>query len=58
MESATITKYPPKEKLRSGKLSLYLDYYSPIWNPHIKEDVAPGVLGLYLIGKSKGQVRA
>ena len=38
MESATITKVTLRqEKLRSGKLSLYLDYYPPIWNPHIKK---------------------
>ena len=37
MESATITKVTLRqEKLRSGKLSLYLDFYPPIWNPHIK----------------------
>ncbi len=36
MESATITKVTLRqEKLRSGKLSLYLDFYPPIWNPHI-----------------------
>lgn len=41
MESATITKVTLRqEKLRSGKLSLYLDYYPPIWNPHIKKMVA------------------
>ena len=44
MESATITKVTlRKEKLRSGKLSLYLDYYPPIRNPHTKKDVSPGV---------------
>ena len=38
MESATITKVTLRqEKLRSGKLSLYLDYYPHIWNPHIKK---------------------
>ena len=38
MESATITKVTLRqEKLRSGKVSLYLDYYPPIWNPRIKK---------------------
>lgn len=54
MESATITKVTLRqEKLRSGKLSLYLDYYPPIWNPHIKKMSRREFLGLYLIGKPK-----
>lgn len=54
MESATITKVTlRKEKLRSGKLSLYLDYYPPIWNPHIKKMSRREFLGLYLIGNPK-----
>lgn len=54
MESATITKVTLRqEKLRSGKLSLYLDYYPPIWNPHIKKMSRREFLGLYLIGSPK-----
>ena len=54
MESATITKVTlRKEKLRSGKLSLYLDHYPPIWNPHIKKMSRREFLGLYLIGNPK-----
>ena len=54
MESATITKVTLRqEKLRSGKLSLYLDYYPPIWNPHIKKMSRREFLGLYLIGNPK-----
>ncbi len=54
MESATITKVTlRKEKLRSGKLSLYLDYYPPIWNPHTKKMSRREFLGLYLIGNPK-----
>ena len=54
MESATITKVTlRKEKLRDGKLSLYLDYYPPIWNPHIKKMSRREFLGLYLIGNPK-----
>ena len=54
MESATITKVTlRKEKLRSGKLSLYLDYYPPIWNPHIKKMSRREFLGLYLFGNPK-----
>lgn len=58
MESATITKVTlRKEKLRSGKLSLYLDYYPPIWNPHIKKMSRREFLGLYLIGKPKDKFK-
>ena len=54
MESATIPKVTLRqEKLRSGKLSLYLDYYPPIWNPHIKKMSRRELLGLYLIGSPK-----
>ncbi len=54
MESATITKVTLRqEKLRSDKLSLYHDYYPPIWNPHIKKMSRREFLGLYLIGNPK-----
>ena len=54
MESATITKVTLRqEKLRSGKLSLYLDYYPPIWNPHIKKMSRREFLDLYLFGNPK-----
>ena len=56
MESATITKVTLRqEKLRSGKLSLYLDFYAPIWNPHIKKMSRREFLGLYLIGNPKNK---
>lgn len=56
MESATITKVTfRQEKLRSGKLSLYLDYYPPIWNPHIKKMSRREFLGLYLIRNRGGE---
>ena len=54
MESATIVKVTLRqEKLRSGKVSLYLDYYPPIWNPHIKKMSRWEFLGLYLYGEPK-----
>ena len=54
MESATIVKVTLRqEKLRSGKVSLYLDYYPPIWNPHIKKMSRREFLGLYLYGEPK-----
>lgn len=54
MESATITKVTLRqEKLRSGKLSLYLDFYPPIWNPHIKKMSRREFLGRYLFGNPK-----
>lgn len=54
MESATITKVTLRqEKLRSGKLSLFLDYYPPIWNPHIKKMSRREFLGLYLYAEPK-----
>lgn len=54
MESATIVKVTLRqEKLRSGKVSLYLDYYPPIWNPHIKKKSRWKFLGLYLYGEPK-----
>lgn len=54
MESATIVKVILRqEKLRSGKVSLYLDYYPPIWNPHIKKMSRWEFLGLYLYGEPK-----
>lgn len=56
MESATITKVTLRqEKLRSGKLSLYLDYYPPMWNPHIKKMSRREFLGLYLFGNPKNK---
>ncbi len=56
MESATITKVTLRqEKLRSGKLSLYLDFYPPIWNPHIKKMSRREFLGLYLFGNPKNK---
>lgn len=58
MESATITKVTlRKEKLRSGKLSLYLDYYPPIWNPHTKKMSRREFLGLYLISNPRMYIR-
>ena len=54
MESATIVKVTLRqEKLRSGKVSLYLDYYPPIWNPHIKKMSRREFLGLYLYDEPK-----
>lgn len=56
MESATITKVTLRqEKLRSGKLSLYLDFYPPIWNPHIKKMSRREFLGLYIFAEPKDQ---
>ncbi len=54
MESATIVKVTLRqEKLKSGKLSLYLDFYPPIWNPNIKKMSRREFLGLYLYGEPK-----
>lgn len=54
MQSSTVTKVTLREeKLRSGKLSLYLDFYPPIWNPHIKKMSRREFLGLYLYGEPK-----
>ena len=56
MQSSTVTKVTLREeKLRSGKLSLYLDFYPPIWNPHIKKMSRREFLGLYLYGEPKDQ---
>ncbi len=52
MESATIVKVTLRqEKLRSGKVSLYLDYHPPIWNPHIKKMSRREFLGLYMANR-------
>lgn len=38
MKASSISKVTLRqEKLKSGKLSLYLDFYPPIWNPNIKK---------------------
>ena len=40
MKASSISKVTLRqEKLKSGKLSLYLDFYPPIWNPNIKAEV-------------------
>lgn len=42
MKASSISKVTLRqENLKSGKLSLYLDFYPPIWNPNIKKNVAP-----------------
>lgn len=37
-----------KKKLKSGKLSLYIDYYPPVWNPHTKQYTRREFLNLHL----------
>jgi site-specific recombinase XerD len=37
-----------KAKLESGKYSLYIDYYPPVWNPHINKYTRREFLRLYL----------
>jgi integrase len=37
-----------KAKLRSGKYSLYIDYYPPVWNPHTLSYTRREFLRLYL----------
>ena len=37
-----------KEKLKSGKISLYIDYYPPIWNPQTKQYTRREFLNLHL----------
>ena len=52
MKASSISKVTLRqEKLKSGKLSLYLDFYPPIWNPNIKKMSRREFLGLYLIAE-------
>jgi Site-specific recombinase XerD len=37
-----------KKKLKSGKLSLYIDYYPPVWNPQTKQYTRWEFLNLHL----------
>jgi len=37
-----------KKKLKGGKLSLYIDYYPPVWNPHNKRFTRREFLNLYV----------
>lgn len=37
-----------KKKLKSGKLSLYIDYYPPVWNPQTKQYTRREFLNLHL----------
>ncbi len=54
MKASSISKVTLRqEKLKSGKLSLYLDFYPPIWNPNIKKMSRREFLGLYLYGEPK-----
>jgi len=40
-----------KAKLRTGKFSLYIDYYPPVWNPHTLRYTRREFLKLYLYPK-------
>ncbi|HVX51829.1 MAG TPA: site-specific integrase [Chitinophagaceae bacterium] len=40
-----------KKLLKSGKYSLYIDYYPPVWNPHKKVYTRREHLGLHLYAK-------
>ena len=52
MKASSISKVTLRqEKLKSDKLSLYLDFYPPIWNPNIKKMSRREFLGLYLIAE-------
>lgn len=52
MKASSISKVTLRqEKLKSGKLSLYLNFYPPIWNPNIKKMSRREFLGLYLIAE-------
>lgn len=42
-----------EKKLRTGKVSLYIDYYPPVWNPSIKKYTRREFLNLYLISDPK-----
>jgi len=37
-----------KKKLKSGKISLYIDYYPPVWNPQTKQYTRREFLNLHL----------
>jgi len=37
-----------KKQLKSGKLSLYIDYYPPVWNPHKKQYTRREFLNLHI----------
>lgn len=37
-----------KKKLKNGKLSLYIDYYPPVWNPHKQQYTRREFLNLHL----------
>lgn len=59
MESSTVTKVTlRKERLRTGKFSLYLDFYPPIWNPHIKKMSRREFLGMYIYAEPKDKFEA
>jgi Arm DNA-binding domain len=37
-----------QKKLKGGKLSLYIDYYPPVWNPHKQQYTRREFLELYI----------
>lgn len=51
-----MTKVTLREKrLKSGKISLYLDFYPPIVNPETGKPTRREFLGIHLIGNPKGK---
>ena len=42
-----------EKQLKDGKISLYIDYYPPVWNPHKKRHTRREFLKLYIIADPK-----
>lgn len=45
-----------KRKLPSGKITLYLDFFPPVYNPKTREFSRREYLGLYLVSKPKSNI--
>jgi hypothetical protein len=48
--------YAKKRKLTSGKITLYLDFFPPIYNAKTREFSRREYLGLYLVSKPKHNI--
>jgi hypothetical protein len=42
-----------EKQLKDGKISLYIDYYPPVWNPQKKRHTRREFLKLYMIADPK-----
>jgi hypothetical protein len=45
-----------KRKLPSGKITLYLDFFPPVYNPKTREFSHREYLGLYMVSKPKTNI--